>query len=201
MPKVIFAQNYIDSIIGELMYSIDRPSRMLLLDTVTDAVQPGAEVDPSIFSAIVLLATEGVANPARSGGRLVNSFPDIRVSACNLLGIIKTGDSKTNLLTVLHYDSDPTVLGAAVRALTNIGLNENDDVVLAIIVLQQRQTGLNRPSNTLAIEILKAYDFFSQKVTRKDPMVQSILAIITDYRYVAAVRKQAANLLQKLLKS
>jgi hypothetical protein len=204
-PAFIWAQNaqnsptYIESIVHELMYTIDRPSREMFLQYLTQAVQSG-KFDPSVFDAISLLAHEGVSNPTRSEGRIVNDFPDIRVRACKLLGNIKTQESKESLLAVLRYDQDTTVLEAAVAALVNIGMNDNDQVVIGIVNLQQKENGKVRLSNTLAREILTAYDFFAPTVQRRSPMVQSVLTILTDYRYAPPVRKQAKDLLQKLLR-
>jgi hypothetical protein len=207
ISPALWAQNsgqsqsaYLDTIMRELMSAVDRPSRDFLLQYLTQVVQSGS-IDPAVFDAIALLAHEGVTNPAHSGGRLVNNFPDIRAKACALLGKIKTAESKDNLLMVLRFDSDSMVLEAAIQALISVGMNENDEVVFAIAGLQQRRNGLNQPSNTLAVEILNAYEYFAPTAKRPEPMVQSVLAIVTDYRYVSAVRKQATGLLQKLLKS
>ena len=82
---------------------------------------------PDMVSSLRSLAGEGVTTKARTNGRLMNNYPDIRKKACELLGQVGTEDAKNTLVQIIADDQEPMVVAAAVHSLGDIGLNENDD--------------------------------------------------------------------------
>ena len=112
-------------------------------------------------------------------------------------GQIPSEESKTTLVKIALADNEPMVVTAAVRSLGDIGINENDEVVAAIIWSQKKYATLN-PTSSLAFEILIAYEKLAETVQDKGPMIQSISAIASNYTYATPVRTKAYELLKKM---
>ena len=55
-----------------------------------------------------------------------------------------------------------------------------------------------KPTSSLALEILNAYEKLAPTATDNTSMIQSISAIATNYNYVTPVRTKALNLLKQL---
>jgi hypothetical protein len=127
----------------------------------------------------------------------MNNYPDIRAKACDILGEIKTEESKNMLVSIAVEDKEPMVVTAAIRSLGNIGLNENDEVVNMIEFIHKRYAALN-PTSSLALEVLLAYEKLAPTVQDKGAMIQSISEIGTNYKYVTPVRTKALQLLRSL---
>ena len=145
-----------DVIIRELADTDDRENKLVSLQYIEAAVD-GGRTSPDIIYALESLAGEGISTQSRTNGRLMNNFPDVRAKACELLGEVKTEESKTILVKTALADNEPWVVTEAVRSLGNIGINEGDEVVSTIIWVQKKFATLN-PSSSLALEILFAYE-------------------------------------------
>lgn len=185
-----------DVIIRELADTDDRDNKLVSLQYIEAAIA-GGRTSPDIVYSLESLAGEGIFSQARTNGRLMNNFPDVRAKACELLGQIKTEESKTILVNTALADNEPMVVTAAIRSLGGIGINENDEVVSTIIWVQKKYATLN-PTSSLAMEILFAYERLAESVQDKSPLIQSISSIASNYSFVPAVRQKAYELLRQL---
>ncbi|WP_407396989.1 HEAT repeat domain-containing protein [Treponema sp.] len=185
-----------DTIIGELAASDDYDNKLVALSYLKDAVE-GGRTSPEVIASLSRLAGEGVKTTARTNGRVMNNFPDVRAQACDLLGEVATEESKNTLVSIAVEDKEPMVVTAAIRSLGNIGINDNDEVVNMIEFVHKRYAALN-PTSSLALEILNAYEKLAPNVQDKGPMIQSISEIRTNYRYATPVRTRATELLKSL---
>lgn len=183
-------------IIRELSQADDRDNKFVSLQYIEDALNAG-RTSPDIQAALDSLAGEGITTQSRTNGRLVNNFPDVRRKACELLGKVPTEESKNTLVQVTLADNEPVVVAAAVRSLGEIGINDNNEVVEAIIWAQKKYATLN-PTSSLAFEILNAFEALADTVQDKAPMIQSISAIASNYTYATPVRTKAKDLLKTL---
>ena len=185
-----------DVVITELANSDERDNKLVALQYLENAVEEG-RVSPDMLVALDHLAGEGINTQSRTGGRLMNNYPDIRAKACDLLGKVATEESKTTLKNIALADNEPMVITAAVRSLGDIGMNQNDDVVNTIAWANKKNAVLN-PTSSLALEVLIAYEKLADTVEDKSAMIQSVGQIATNYHYVKPVRERALKLLATL---
>ncbi|MGN0728212.1 HEAT repeat domain-containing protein [Treponema sp.] len=185
-----------DIIIGELAASEDYDNKLVALQYLEEAVAAG-RTSPDMTAALSRLAGEGVKSQARTNGRIMNNFPDIRAKACDILGEIPSEESKNMLVSIAVEDKEPMVVTAAIRSLGNIGMNDNDEVVSMIDFVHKKYAALN-PTSSLALEVLNAYEKLAPTVQDKGAMIQSISSIGTNYRYVTPVRTKALQLIKAL---
>ena len=188
-----------DVVITELANSEERDNKLVALQYLENAVEEG-RVSPDMMVALDHLAGEGVSSQSRTGGRLMNNYPDIRARACELLGKVPSEESKTSLTKIALADNEPMVITAAIRSLGDIGMNENDDVVNTIAWANKKNAVLN-PTSSLALEVLIAYEKIADSVQDKSAMIQSVGQIATNYHYVKPVRDRALALLKTLQSS
>ena len=185
-----------DVIITELAASDDYDNKMVALKYLEDAVSDG-RTSPDMVASLSRLAGEGVKTQARTNGRVMNNYPDVRAKACDLLGEVPTKESKNMLVSIAAEDKEPMVVTAAIRSLGNIGMNDNDEVVRMIEFVHKKYAALN-PTSSLALEVLNAYEKLAPNVQDKGPMIQSISEIGTNYKYVTPVRTKALQLLRSI---
>lgn len=185
-----------DVVITELAASDERDNKMVALQYLEDAISAGRST-PDMIRALDSLAGEGVNTQSRTNGRLVNNYPDIRAKACDLLGQVKTEESKQSLVKIALADNEPMVITAAVRALGEVGINDNDEVTETIAWAQKKNAVLN-PTSSLALEVLNAYEKLADTCENKNSMIKSVSEIATNYHYVTPVRTKALNLLKTL---
>lgn len=185
-----------DVIIRELADTDDRDNKLVSLQYIEEAIA-GGRTSPDIMYALESLAGEGISSQSRTNGRLMNNFPDVRAKACELLGEVKTEESKAMLVKAALADNEPMVVTAAIRSLGNIGINEQDEVVSTIIWVQKKYATLN-PTSSLALEILFAYEKLADTVEDKSPMIQSISAIASNHTLNYTVRQKGLDLLRQL---
>lgn len=192
----IYLNSVQDVIITELANSQDYDNKLVALQYLEDSVKSG-KVSEEQRVALKNLAGEGITTRVRQNGRLMNNFPDIRAKACDLLGELKTEESKNALLTIVTDDAEPMVVSAAVRSLGNIGINKNDEVLNTIEFIQHKYAALN-PTSSLAYEILDAYEKLAPTAQDKKPMIESVAEIASNYKFATPVRLKALNLLKAL---
>ena len=87
------------------------------------------------------------------------------------------------------------VQAAAIRALGEMGINENDEAADAIAFANHRNRVLN-PTSSMAIETLDAFEKLAGSTENKRAMVDEISRIASDYHYTSAVRKRALEVLK-----
>lgn len=185
-----------DVVIKELAGSDERDQKLVALQYLEAAVDEG-RVTPDMMVALDALAGEGLTTQSRTGGRLINNFPDIRAKSCDLLAKVPTEESKTTLVKIALADNEPMVVTAAIRSLGEIGLNEGDDVVNAIAWISKKNSVVN-PTSSLALEILIAYEKLYDKAEDKRGMIEAVSQIATNYNYVKPVRDRALALLRTI---
>jgi hypothetical protein len=194
-----YLSNVESVIISELAGAEDRDTKLVALEYAEIAVKEG-RVSASIRQTLVDLAGEGTLTESRVNGRLVNNFPEVRMQACDLLGKIPTKESKEALKKIAYAESEAMVAAAAVRALAEIGINDNNDTVETIIWVQKKYA-LLKPTSSLAYAVLEAFEKLAPSVddpNGKGQMVQSISEISKNYQYVKPVRDKALALLKTI---
>src|SRR5574344_2249120 len=191
-----YMSNVEDSIITELASAPDYDNKLVALQYIEAAINEGRS-SPEMMAALDSLAGEGISTQSRTNGRVMNNFPDIRAKACDLLGQVHTEESKVTLENVLKNDNEPMVLSSAIRALGEIGLNDNGEVTTTIAWVEKRCAVLN-PTSSLAFEVLVAYEKLADSVEDKGPLIQSVSSIAANYKYVRPVRLKAYDVLKKM---
>jgi HEAT repeat protein len=194
-----YLSNVESVIISELALADDRDTKLVALEYAQIAVDEG-RVSESIRQTIVDLAGEGTLSVSTMNGRVVNNFPDVRMQACELLGKIPSKESKEALKKIAYAESEAVVAASAVRALGEIGLNDNNDTVETIMWVQKKYAIL-QPTSSLAYAVLEAFEKLAPSVTDplgKGQMVQSITEISRNYQYVKPVRDKALALLKTI---
>ncbi len=185
-----------DVIIKEMTLSDVRDNKLVALQYIEDALNAN-RISPEIQEALNSLVGEGIMNPNRENGRLMNNYPDIRAKAADLMAKIPTEDSKETLVKIVLGDTEPMVITSAIRSLGIIGINNNDDVVSTIAWTEKRFSTLN-PTSSLAFEVLNAYEKLLPYTKDRNAMIQSISRIAANYQYVTPVRNRALELLKEI---
>ncbi len=183
-------------IIKELATSEGRDNKKVALQYIENAIQSGRKTE-DIQIALTSLASEGINSVVRENGRTMNSFPDIRQQACELLGEMGTSQAKDTLIAVMYADNEPTVITAAVKSLGKLGFNDNDEVV-DMIVWITKKFDIILPTSSLALEVLNTYETLAPNVKNKAGMVESIVRIANNYNYVTPVRNRAFEVLKNV---
>ena len=183
-------------VILSLAQSDEYDNKLVAMQFLESAVD-GGNTSPEVMQALNQLAGEGINTQARTNGRLVNNFPDIRRRACLLLGKVKTEESKNYLVSVALAENEPMVIAAAVNSLGEIGINKNDEVVNANSFANRRNQILN-PTSSLAFEVLDAYEKLAETTSNKKIIIDSVSKIAADYQYVTPVRTKDFKLMKTL---
>jgi len=191
---------YLNDVDGDIIMTLaesdEYDNKLVALQYLSLALEDGNTSD-AVIQALDKLAGEGLTNQSRTNGRLMNNYPDVRREACLLMAKVPTEHSKNTLVTIAVADNEPMVIAAAVKALGEIGINNNDETVAAIAFANKRNQALN-PTSSLALEVLNAYEMLADSTENKKTMLSSIAEISTDYNYVTPVRQKAYKLLKKL---
>lgn len=209
--SLVFAQEsetsveneYLNDVDGEIISTLadsdDYENKFVALQYLESAIE-GGNTSEAVIKALDKLAGEGLSNQARTNGRLVNNYPEIRRQACLLMAQVPTEHSKNTLVSIAVADSEPMVIAAAVKSLGEIGINSNDEVVDAIAYANRRNQILN-PTSSLAMEVLSAYEKLEANTENKKIIIDSLARISTDYNYVTPVRQKAYKLLKQMSSS
>jgi hypothetical protein len=205
LTTLLFAQKsseetLADVAIHALIETDDYGSKLLLLEYVEYMLVSDPQ-GTSVMDTLTHLAGEGVWTVSYAKGKPLNDFADIRERACALLGKIPTAAAKNVLIRTLYADTNVQVLTTAIRSLTAIGMNTNDDVITAIIKTQHTNAVLyqTRPSDRLALESLSSYEKLAPTVNNKAQMIQSLFSMCTNYHYSITTRKRANALLRSII--
>lgn len=188
-------------IIREQAQGDSKDSKLVALQYAREAVEAG-RTTAEIQNVLEYLATESTYTIVRSGGygRVINNYPDVRREAAFLLGNFKTPEAKNALLRVALADDEPMVIAAAIRAMGEIGIVENDDVTQAISFIISRYDILY-PDNSLAFEALIAFEYlFDANESLNDPSAVRTIMRIAIGNYIKPVQDRAKSLLDKLMK-
>ena len=183
-------------VILSLAQSDEYDNKLVAMQFLEDAVENG-NASADVMKALNQLAGEGISTQARTNGRLMNNYPDIRRRACLALGKVKTEESKNYLVKVTLAENEPMVIAAAVNSLGEIGINGNDEVVDAIAYANRRNQILN-PTSSLAFEVIEAYIKLAENTNNKKIVIDSLTKIAADYHYASPVRSRAMKVLKAI---
>jgi hypothetical protein len=174
----------------------DRESKLLALQSVRSMVENGALTPQNEGAFIILqsLAGEGTFREVRSGGRVINNYPEIRRQATSLIAEIGGETAKNVLVRIAREDNEPMVLAEAVYGLGTIGLNENNEVSGQIVQILRVQNASETPDNNLAFaSILALEKLASQAEPPLDPEIVSVLLETASAPYIRTVRRRAVE--------
>lgn len=201
-----FFSMYGDTIISEFAESEDYDSKMLALQYIADALDDQTSNSHDIIKiqeSLVSLASEGVLTQSRSAGRLTNDYPDVRAEACKLLGkLINSEDAEVKekahdtLTKVVLAEKEPWVASAAVKALGETKDKDKIDTAVATIAWVEKKYAALNPTNSLANEILTAYNNLFWNANDKGAIIQSVSKIAVNYYYNSKIRETAKKLLK-----
>lgn len=194
---------YLNDVDGDIIVTLaesdDYDNKLVALQYLQTALDDG-NCSESVIAALDRLAGEGLNSQTRTNGRLSNNFPEVRRQACLLMSKVDSDHAvhaKNQLVSIAVADNEPMVIAAAVKALGELGINENDEVVDAIAFANRRNQVLN-PTSSLALEVLNAFEALASNTENKKTMIDSIARISTDYHYVTPVRQKAYKLLKTI---
>ncbi|MFW6250185.1 MAG: HEAT repeat domain-containing protein [Alkalispirochaetaceae bacterium] len=174
----------------------DRESKLLALQSIRNMVESGtiSPEDGGAFLILQSLAGEGTFREVRSGGRVVNNFPEIRREATALIAEIGGETAKDVLVRIAQEDDEPMVLSEAVYGLGTIGLNDNNEVSAQVVRVLQVENASETPDNNLAFAaILSLEKLASQAEPPIDPEIVSVLLETASAPYIRTVRRRAVE--------
>lgn len=175
-------------------------SKMLALDALERKVAGGSlgDVTDDVEYVLEYLALEGTGRINREGHRQVNYFPDVRRRAAELLGKVRTAESKDALIFVLLNDDEPMVTAQAAWSLGELGMNDDNDVIAALVYAVET-TDHTRPDNNWGFAMVLAFEKLDQKLGGlRDPGAFRALVKISQGNYLATVRQKALAVLEAM---
>ncbi len=199
----LYLKNIEFQIMKEKAFSGDREMKLNVLDELEKKVNDGSVGPNDLDVEFVLeyLAMEGSTRKVRENKRLVNYFPEVRRRACNLLGKIGGERAKDALLAVLLNDPEPMVKAEAAYALGTIGMNDNDEVVKALLFALNNEDP-RRADNNFAYAVILAIEKIAKKNGGiKDPAAyRALIKIAEGQSYIRTVKNKAMQVLNELKK-
>jgi HEAT repeat protein len=190
-------------VVRDLATDNSRELKTMALDYIGEMVDRGSAND-EVRRILADITMDGVHNQVRLSGRVINNFPDLRIRAINYLGQLGTAEAKNSLIQILdlslrasNVEEDPSVLTAAVKALSKIGLSDNGDVMRSINAVFQRYNTL-KPDNALAQSVIVAINTFIDKGIKDDANMSVLMLIQANYEYIKHVRDNALAVIAKL---
>jgi len=180
--------------------------RKKTLDSINDAVKLGNTND-EIYAALEYMSLEGNKNRAMERTQLLNNYPDIRQMVAVQLGRIGTPKAVEILLQMCNAEKlDLYVLMDAIKALGDIGINENDTTI-RIIIWNVRNLNSNRLDSAVERVILSAVDAVDKIDKKNDGIknqkdfkdVQDFLKRVSDGNFSTLVRNRAKQALDDIL--
>jgi HEAT repeat protein len=175
-------------------------SKMLALDALDKKVAGGplGDVTDDVEFVLEYLALEGTGRIARESHRQVNNFPDVRRRAAELLGKVRTAQSKDALIFVLLNDDEPMVKAQAAYSLGELGMNDNNEVVAALVFAVDRQDN-TRVDNNWGYAMVLAFEKLARSTGGlKDPAAFRALVKISQGNYLATVKAKALAVLEAM---
>lgn len=184
-------------VIKEMLNTDGRDAKFVALQYIENAVENGRDTE-YIQQALDSLATIGLSKTVREDGRVINNYPDVRMKACELLGKTQNPEAKRSLRRVMYLDNEPSVITAAVRALSDIGFDEDDTECLEMVNWINKKFDAVNPTSSLALEILNTYEKLAEIVKEKKGLVEGVMRIASNYNYISPVRKRAQEVLKNI---
>jgi hypothetical protein len=190
-------------VIRDLSNDNSRELKVMALDYIDEMVNRGSAND-EVRQILADLTMDGVHHQVRLNGRVINNFPDLRIRAINYLAQLGTPEAKNSLISILelsrqasNVEEDPSVITAAIKGLSKIGLSDNGDTLRSVNAIFLRYNTL-KPDNSLAQAVITAIDGFVDKNIKDDSNMGVLMSIQTNYEYIWLVRSNAATVIAKL---
>jgi len=145
--------------------------RKKTLESIREAAG-GENTGDDIYAALEYMSMEGLKNKTLSEkGHILNNYPDIRLATAVQLGKLGTEKAATILLQICASETDLYVLRETIKALGDIGYNDNDNTVKTILWKVQ---GYNQrtPDNAVESVILSSIDAF-EKIDKKNDGIKN----------------------------
>ena len=185
------------STIRETTRSNDESQKNIALELIANALDRGS-TNEELRTSLEFLSLESTQNQVRQGRRLSNDFPLVRRQAARLLGNVGTKEAKAALIKICTADKEPMVLQEAVKSLSTIGMNDNDDAVNTIVWTVEKFHNNSAPNDILAIAAIDAIEKFAQKDKRITPGAVQLLMKINNGPYMGVVKERAKHALEKV---
>jgi len=186
-------------IIRETSRSNTREQKLLALEYISESIDQG-RTNPEIAQALGYLSMEGRMIQSRENGRLVNNFPDVRRQAAKQLGRLGTEEAVDALLNIVRYENEPMVLQEAIKALGDIGVNNDNNDTIRFIAHTVRHNNNTNPDNLMALATIDAFEKLARNNNglNSPEAVQILVLIAENYRYATAVRERSRQALAEL---
>jgi len=175
----------------------DSLEQKLIALEFTDSLLEQGDTNDEIRIALQRLSLEGTNAQNRESGRIKNDFPQVRREAARQLGALGTEEAKIALLQVCISDSEPLVLQEAVKALGELGIDNNGEVVSTIVWVTNKYNNSVAPDNFLALAAIDALDKLAKNNgVRADGY--HLLVTIAEGNYAASVKERARQSLANI---
>ncbi|MCD6123315.1 MAG: HEAT repeat domain-containing protein [Spirochaetales bacterium] len=187
-------------ILKEKAFSNDRDMKLKALNDLEKQINEGSvnKDNREVEFVLEYLSMEGIGRKVLENRRLTNYFPEVRRRSCNLLGKIGGEQAKNALIAVLLNDNEPMVKSEAAYALGNIGLNDNNEVVKALLFALNQQDP-TRVDNNFAYAIILSLEKIAKKNNGiKDPSAYRALVKIAQGNYIRTVKNKALHVLDEM---
>jgi hypothetical protein len=197
----LYLQDIEFQILSEKAFSGDQELKNSVLSEIEQMIEKREVRDPDKVEFVLeYLAMEGTGHRVREDARLVNYFPEVRRRAANLLGRLGGEKAKNALISVMVIDEEPMVKAEAAYALGEVGLNDDNETVEAIIFALQREDP-TIPDNNLGYAICLALEKIAKRNGGiKDPNAYRALVRIAQGPYIRTVKQKALRTLEELKK-
>ena len=196
-PEELYLQEAIEiMIIRETARSGTREQKFISLEYIADAIERGNR-NEEILQTLEFLATEGNRTQIRENNRLINNFPDVRRRAAMHLGTFGTEEATNALIGVLQVENEPMVIQEAIKSLGDIGINNNNETVMNIIMTFRRFDTLN-PDNLMALATIDAFERIASNDGGLSPEAVRLIIQIAEGSYITPVRERARMLITDL---
>ncbi len=195
IEELYLSQDLEVQIIRSQALSNDRDMKLLALQSIRGM---GDGASPEVMAILSSLATEGTSRQVRSGGAVINYYPEVRRAAAEILGDVGGERAKDILLDVLLEDPEPMVLAEAIYALGRIGINEENEVTDHLVFLLRRENAKVNPDNNLAYAALLGLEKLSQAGGTLDGDSVNLILEVATGRYISTVRLKALDVLRIL---
>ena len=201
IEELYLSQDVEVQIIRSQALSTDRSTKLLALQSIRSMVENGtlSSADSELFPVLETLATSGTRREVRSGGSVINNFPEIRRQAVGLLGDVGGDEAKSVLADVLEVEDEPMVQAEAVYALGRLEDERDSRTLDRIARVLSRENAKRGPDNNLAFASMLAIEKIAGRVGGiSDPDVINALLGVTSGSYIRDVRLKAIDVIYQL---
>lgn len=183
-------------IIREQSRAASREMKSSALSNIKAAIERGIK-GGAVLNALEYMALEGILNKTVHKSMEYN-YPDIRAKSAAYLGELGSPEASNVLIRLVTIEQEVMVLTEAVKALTNIGINENGKTV-AVITKMLTRFNLFYPDNLLTLACIEAFEQFAdQNGGKLAPDTVLLISQLGEGPYHGSIRRRAKELLTKL---